>query len=157
MRADPCAGYGRAPTITIWALRNEMYLCDRGKVVRKYPIAISKGLTGKDRRGKRKLGDMKVPLGSYRLGMPKRNRSYHLFIDVGYPTPKQRKAGYTGSGIGIHGPDRKRSWRGGATSINNWTRGCFAVETDAEIEAIARWVRKKRPRRVRIFNEPPTP
>jgi hypothetical protein len=61
---------------------------------------------------------------------------------VGYPTSKQRRAGYTGGAVGVHGPPR--CCRDASSTDTDWTLGCMAVGTDAEIEEVAAWTRAKR-------------
>jgi murein L,D-transpeptidase YafK len=51
--------------------------------------------------------------------------------------------GYTGSGIGLHGPRRGYTWLGRLNARVDWTRGCIALASDREIDALARWVRMR--------------
>jgi L,D-peptidoglycan transpeptidase YkuD (ErfK/YbiS/YcfS/YnhG family) len=80
------------------------------------------------------------------LGSPIHSAQFHLFIPVGYPTEAQRRSGFTGSAIGVHGP--AGGYEGSFSTLVDWTAGCIAVGTDAEIERIVRWVRAERIRRI---------
>lgn len=141
---DPCAGRGTA--IAIDTRRHQLYLCRDGAAVADYQVSIGKGGTPK-----RRLGDNKTPIGTYRLGTDRRSQTYKLFIPVGYPTAEQKRKGYTGKAIGIHGPKRKRAWAGALNTWFDWTQGCIAVGRDSEIEEIVAWARKQRPAFVHLY------
>ena len=110
-------------------------LCRAGREERAFRVAL--GRRGVD---KRQEGDGRTPRGRYGLGSARRSGRYHLFLPVAYPTAQQVKQGYSGSAIGIHGPHVAFSWLGHATVWPDWTLGCVAVGTWAEIRAIAEWV-----------------
>ncbi|HBL17849.1 MAG TPA: hypothetical protein DD417_14140 [Elusimicrobia bacterium] len=126
--------------IVVEARRGKMFLCEQGKEPILFPVAIGRG--GID---KRKQGDNKTPIGTYELGVPRASSRFHLFIPIGYPTPDQRKLGFTGSDVGIHGPTRIFRWPGRLNTLFGWTQGCVAVGTDDEIITIAAWVKEKKP------------
>jgi len=138
---DPCAGKGTS--IFVQAERRVLSLCEDGRRIESMRVALGTG--GLDKRVE---GDAKVPLGDYPLSSPIASKSYHLFIPVGYPTPAQKKAGYTGFAIGVHGPPR--GFNHPTSTLVDWTLGCIAVGTDEEIDRVAAWVRSKRVRRVVI-------
>ena len=69
---------------------------------------------------------------------------YGLFIPIGYPTAEQRAQGFTGSAVGIHGPNRGLRWLGKLNNLLDTTDGCIGVATDPEMAVIADWVRQKR-------------
>ena len=121
-------------------------LCDQGKVSKTYRVALGSG--GID---KRLEGDRKTPLGMYLVGEPKPSERFKTFIPVGYPTKIQRKAGYTGGAIGIHGPDREYEFLGEITVLINWTAGCIAVGYDLEIDEIKDWVNERHPKFIQIL------
>jgi murein L,D-transpeptidase YafK len=100
--------------------------------------------------GKRREGDGKVPLGRYKLGVPRASEKYGTFIPIGYPTDVQRKKGYTGSAVGIHGPPRAFKWLGAILRWFDTTEGCVGLATDEEIERIAAWIRKTKAQYVEI-------
>ena len=60
--------------------------------------------------------------------------------------------GFTGGAIGIHGPPRGWATLAELAMLvaQDWTAGCIALATDADIEAVAAWVRKEEVRDVRL-------
>lgn len=115
-----------------------MWLCD-GPNAHGYRIRLGMGGVGKE-----KEGDQKVPLGRYPLSKPRASAKYGLFIPIGYPTAEQRAQGFTGGAVGIHGPGRAWRWLGTLNNLFDTTDGCLGVATDAEMAAVAEWVRMKR-------------
>jgi murein L,D-transpeptidase YafK len=144
--ASVCEG---RPTSVVIHLRNRMlHLCEAGLSAGEHRVAIGKGGTGK--RGE---GDNKSPIGSYELGSPRASSSFGMFIPIGYPTASQRRDGYTGSAIGIHGPSRTFAWAGWMNTAADWTEGCIAVASDEAINEIAAWVQDKDPRVVYLEDD----
>jgi murein L,D-transpeptidase YafK len=139
--ADPCVGIGTA--LYVDAGRHMLYVCESGRQKAAHRVALGSGGLGK-----RHQGDAKVPLGSYSLGTPRGSASFHVFIPVGYPTQEQRRAGFTGGDVGVHGP--ARAARGAFSTLVDWTLGCIAVGTDEEIDSVAAWVRRQRPSQIVI-------
>lgn len=74
--------------------------------------------------------------------------SYGIFVPVGYPTPEQRRAGFTGGAIGVHGPHRRVRWAGVFANLLDTTDGCVGIATDDEISRIAAWVRARKVRTI---------
>lgn len=138
---DPCVGKGTA--LYVSTSRRTLWLCEDGSSKEAVRVALGQGGIGK-----RVEGDAKVPLGEYPLSAAIPSADFHLFLPVGYPTPQQRRTGYTGNAIGVHGP--LRGYSGPATTSRDWTLGCIAVGTDDEIDRIAEWVKAKRVRRIII-------
>lgn len=138
---EPCVGKGTV--LYVDAAERTLWLCESGQAVEAIPVALGRG--GLDKRVE---GDAKVPLGEYPLGSPRPSQSYHLFIPVGYPTPSQRRNGFSGSAIGVHGPPR--AYGGPASTASDWTLGCIAVGTDDEIARVADWLKTTRARRIII-------
>jgi murein L,D-transpeptidase YafK len=136
--ADPCPSSGLAVIVTV--LDHTMWLCDRGHARARYRIALGRGGTGK-----RVEGDGKTPLGTYALGAPRPSARFGTFIPVAYPTEEQKRQGFTGRDVGIHGPDRRLRWAGGMNSWFDWTAGCIALGTDGELRQVATFVREQRP------------
>lgn len=135
-----CHGQRRS-VVVIDTAAHLLALCRGARADRVFAVAIGSG--GVD---KRREGDAKTPLGTYRLGRPRASSAgFHRFIHVGYPTAAQRRQGFTGSAIGIHGPPRGVP-RGSVAY--DWTIGCIAVDRDEYIEAIEAWVNRRRARRV---------
>jgi murein L,D-transpeptidase YafK len=143
-RSKPCDGRGTA--VFVDTRQRRLWQCEASRAVAEFEVALGTG--GVD---KRRQGDAKVPLGEYALGVPRGSASFHTFIPVGYPTPAQRRQGYTGGDVGVHGPQRgfERLSSTVNTSID-WTLGCIAVGSDDEIDRIARWVRTQRVLRIVI-------
>jgi L,D-peptidoglycan transpeptidase YkuD (ErfK/YbiS/YcfS/YnhG family) len=142
--ASPCRDVGVA--VVVDTARNSLSACHQGRQVEEFRIALGSGCTGKKRQG-----DAKVPLGEYPLGPPRGSSRFHTFIPIGYPTPAQRRNGYTGSAVGVHGP--ARGWTALPSRVNtatDWTLGCIAVGSDEEIARLARWVRRHRVARIVI-------
>src|SRR6516162_9899041 len=97
---DPCSRYDTAVVVDVQA--RSLRLCELGATQANYPVALGRGGTGK-----RTLGDRKTPLGWYALGEPRLSDRFGVFIPISYPTLDQRKRGFTGGEIGIHGPQRR--------------------------------------------------
>jgi L,D-peptidoglycan transpeptidase YkuD (ErfK/YbiS/YcfS/YnhG family) len=136
------------PTGTLVAVRSadhRLRLCRAGRVEGSFRVALGRG--GLD---KRREGDERTPVGRYALGAPRGSERFHKFVPVGYPTEAQRAEGRTGSAIGVHGPDARFSWLGGATAWVDWTNGCIAVGTRREIDTIAEWVTQAGARTIAI-------
>jgi murein L,D-transpeptidase YafK len=126
---------------------HQMHLCDGGKIDRTFAVAL--GVSGV---GKKKEGDNRTPLGRYGLGPPRASKGFHIFVPVGYPTREQARMGFTGGAIGIHGPPRGYGTLAQLARLvaDDWTAGCIAVATDADIEAVAAWVRARDVKDVRL-------
>lgn len=143
---EPCADKGTA--LYVDATHRTLWLCESGKAIEAMPVALGKG--GLDKRVE---GDAKVPLGAYALGSPRPSKSFHLFIPVGYPTPVQRRKGFSGGAIGVHGP--LRAYGGPISTGIDWTLGCIAVGTDEEIGRVADWIKTSKARRIIIAESGP--
>jgi murein L,D-transpeptidase YafK len=138
-----CARHSRA--VVVDTRTRTLVLCASGAAEQTFPVALGSGGLGKQRQG-----DHRTPLGNYPLGPPRASKLFGTFVPVAYPTPEQARAGFTGNAIGIHGPPRLSVWAGAANTATDWTWGCIAVGSDAEIGHIAAWVRAHRPVDVRI-------
>jgi len=115
--------------------RHMLALCEKGKTVAAFSIRFGRGGIGKT-----KEGDGKTPVGVYPLGDPRPSSRYGTFIPIGYPTEEQRKQGYTGSAVGVHGPARWVKWLGSLVNTFDSSDGCVGLARDSEIDTIARWV-----------------
>jgi hypothetical protein len=140
---DACHGTGAA--VVVRTAAHALLLCDGDAQHARYSVSLGAGGVGK-----RREGDERTPLGAYPLGPPRASKSYGTFVPVGYPTTEQARQGFTGGAIGIHGPPRAFARLGGLSTVSDWTAGCIAVGSDAEVEAIAAWVRARSHPRVRI-------
>jgi hypothetical protein len=130
----PCAGRGSA--VLVLTAPHELHLCLNGLVVKSFPVELGRGGVGKTRQG-----DEKVPLGTYPLGRGRPSTYFHTYIPVDYPTAAQRRAGYTGGTIGIHGPLQIPPGTDLARPTGDWTLGCIALPTESAVDEVARWAR----------------
>jgi len=147
LAVNPCLNKGTV--ILAHTYMHRLHLCEEGRLVSSHPIAI-----GRKGINKRSEGDYKTPVGVYPLAAPRESDRYGMFIPVGYPTAEQRRQGYTGGAIGIHGPYFRffQLW-GFFNILFDWTQGCLAVGTDSEIARISDWVVKHPKVTVNIFDE----
>jgi hypothetical protein len=142
---DPCLGQGTS--IVAIASTGVLYTCEDSRTVERYDISIGRSGFGKTREG-----DLKTPLGTYLLGQPKESERFGLFIPVGYPTREQKANGFTGSDVGIHGPDRFFACAGALNVSLNWTQGCLAVADDRFIVEIGQFVKAHSPLAIHILD-----
>lgn len=119
---------------------HELLLCTDGAPEAHFTVSLGRG--GVD---KRQQGDARTPLGTYPLGDPRPSRRFGTFIPIGYPTPEQTASGFTGGAVGIHGPPRGWEVLDYATTAVDWTLGCIATGSDADVAAIAEFVRQRQP------------
>lgn len=144
---NPCIKKGTS--VVVHTFSHRLYLCEDGKMITHYHVAIGrKGIE------KKLEGDMKTPVGTYSLSTPRDSDEFSSFIPVAYPTSNQRSRGFTGGAIGIHGPYFQ--FLGMWSFLNvilDWTQGCIAVGSEAEIRGISEWVNSHRKAMVHIFDE----
>ncbi len=142
--AAPPASPARCPekgdAVAVFTTKRELWLCVDGKEAARYEVAL-----GQAGPGKRKQGDRRTPVGTYSLGPPRPSSKYGTFIPIAYPTAEQAAHGQTGGAVGIHGPPRKLPEPGYPTTAFDWTLGCVATGSDADVEAIAAFVRSRQP------------
>ena len=143
--ASPCSG--QSAELVVSAALHKLFLCEANGAAQSFPVALGRG--GID---KRTQGDDKTPLGVYPLGAARPSGDFHIFIPVFYPTGVQAAKGYSGGDIGVHGPKRRFKALGRMNAWIDWTRGCIAVATDAEIDEIAAWLRSRSVKNIRIIN-----
>ena len=115
--------------------RHALALCEKEKVVGMFDVRLGRGGIGKTQEG-----DGKTPVGTYVLGEPRPSRRFGTFIPIGFPTEDQKKKGYSGSAVGVHGPPRWAKWLGSLVNTFDLSDGCVGVARDSEIEEIAKWV-----------------
>jgi len=115
---------------------HRLVLCERDRESAAFSVRLGRGGVGKTAEG-----DGKTPLGVYTLGEPRKSDRYGTFIPVGYPTPDQRRRGFTGGDVGVHGPHRWVRWLGSLVNSFDSSNGCVGLATDGEMTAIAAWVR----------------
>jgi hypothetical protein len=125
--------------------RHVLALCDKTTAVESFSVRLGRGGVGKTREG-----DGKTPVGTYALGQPRPSNRFGTFIPIDYPTAEQKKQGYTGSAVGVHGPPRFVKWLGGLVNTFDLSDGCVGLARDAEIERIATWVREASARTIEL-------
>jgi len=135
---DPCSRYDTAVVVDVHV--RSLWLCELGATQAHYPVALGRGGTGK-----RTAGDRKTPLGWYALGEPRLSDRFGVFIPISYPTAAQRRRGFTGGEIGIHGPQRRFEWAGSWNTYVDWTDGCIALATLDEAMEVATFVHEHAP------------
>lgn len=115
--------------------KRSLSLCEKGSAVGTFDVFLGRGGIGKTQKG-----DGKTPVGTYALGKPRPSNKFGTFIPIGYPTEEQRRMGYSGSAVGVHGPPRWAKWLGSLVTRFDLSEGCVGVARDSEIEQIANWV-----------------
>lgn len=142
---SPCARRGTELVVDLEA--RTLHLCRGGRTEVSYPVNLGQGGSGK-----RRQGDKKTPVGRYRLEAPRASVSgFTWFVPIHYPTAAQRRAGYTGGAIGIHGPPEWMPQKVIDLAFGTpWTDGCVMVRTRAEIEAVRAWCLEHRPRWIEL-------
>jgi hypothetical protein len=112
-----------------------VHVCVRGKSINVYKASF-----GSNGFGKKKRGDRKTPLGEYSLARPRKSVSkWHTFIGIGYPTKSQKKLGYTGSSVGIHGPNQLFPY---FNHLKDWGAGCVVLASTSDIINLSKHVKK---------------
>ncbi|MCG5052510.1 MAG: L,D-transpeptidase family protein [Myxococcales bacterium] len=144
-RDDRC-GSLRRPHLLVLLEQHQLLQCQNGK--QEGPaFSVRIGASG---YGKRKSGDRKTPVGEYSLGPIRRSKPYGWFIPIGYPTPMQRQLGYTGGAVGVHGPDRRVRWLGGAVNWFDTTDGCVGLAHDEDVQRIGAWAKASQAKVIRL-------
>jgi murein L,D-transpeptidase YafK len=125
--------------------KHALALCNGEQTVDTFHVRLGRGGVGKT-----KEGDGKTPLGTYPLGEPRPSKRFGTFIPIGFPTEEQRKLGYSGSAVGVHGPPRWAKVFGSLVNTFDLSDGCVGVARDSEIEKIANWVRTTSARTIEL-------
>lgn len=142
----------------------ELLLIKHGEdVIRSYHAATGSGGNG----SKRKAGDMKTPIGVYRIVDFKPDSRFHFFMQLNYPNRLDAWYGYKnelidahefrsisaalsnndippqdtalGGYIGIHGIGEMNEKKRRIHAQQNWTSGCIAL-TNKEIMELRQYV-----------------
>jgi hypothetical protein len=140
----PCASQDDA-VIEIRTDAHRMALCRRGLADKTFRVRLASNGVGKE-----KEGDSKVPVGLYPLGPPRSSKRFWAFIPIGYPTAEQRRQGFSGGNVGIHGPDRSLLWLGSLLRWFDTTHGCIGLAYDEEMDEIVAWLDETKAETVRI-------
>ncbi|ACG74810.1 conserved hypothetical protein [Anaeromyxobacter sp. K] len=138
-RSGPPACPPADPVVLVETVHRRLALCEAGAAAAVFPVALGSAGTGK-----RVEGDRRTPLGAYALGAPRPSAGFGTFIPIAYPTAEQRRAGFTGSNVGIHGPSRATRWAGRLNTWTDWTAGCVALGSDPDVRAVAAFAERRR-------------
>ncbi len=132
-----------SPRVVILKAKRTLYLLDGERLVRSYPIDLGAEPVGP----KRRKGDRRTPIGTFRVATKNADSPYSRFIGLDYPDPaaagwglaqglispgeaasirRARAAGRCpdwstalGGGIGIHGRRLGRDWTGGCIALSD--------------------------------------
>ncbi|UPT78019.1 L,D-transpeptidase family protein [Sulfurovum sp. XGS-02] len=131
----------KADLVTVVKSKRKMYLSCKGKILKKYDIALGGNPVGH----KRVRGDQKTPEGKYKLDYFKPNSSFYKALHISYPNRRDhqnaRRLGKSpGGSIMIHGqPNNREIKKSFFQRYNDWTAGCIALEND-EMDEVLRLV-----------------
>ena len=136
----------KADLVTVVKSERKMYLSCKGKVLKKYDIALGENPVGP----KRVQGDKKTPEGKYKLDYYKANSSFYKALRISYPNRKDSRNAWKmgkspGGAIMIHGqPNNRKIEKSFLNRFfkrnNDWTAGCIALEND-EMDEVLRLVK----------------
>ncbi|MFO0675036.1 MAG: L,D-transpeptidase family protein [Polyangiaceae bacterium] len=138
----PCADVV-GDAVIVDTSRRGLVLCEGGADVGRYGVR-----TGSHGVGKSREGDRKTPLGVYSLGVPRPSSDFGTFVAIGYPTEEQRRKGFTGSAVGLHGPRREVRFLGPFVNLFDSTDGCVGLATDEAMDRVASWISRRGVRRI---------
>jgi L,D-transpeptidase-like protein len=131
--------------LVVMSVERRVTLCDKRHEVKSFKVRLARNGAGKMR-----AGDARLPLGTYKLGVPRDSEKYGVFIPIGYPTARQAAEGYTGDAIGVHGPPRATRWLGSLMDSFVKTQGCVGLATDDQMRQIAAFIRARHARTISI-------
>jgi len=129
----------KADLITVIKSKRKMYLSCKGKILKKYDIALGGNPVGH----KRIKGDKRTPEGKYKLDYFKPNSSFYKALHISYPNRQDCQAASKmgkspGGSIMIHGqPNNAEIKKSFFQRYNDWTAGCIALENDEMEEVLA--------------------
>jgi len=129
----------KADLVTVIKSQRKMYLSCKGKIIKKYDIALGGNPVGH----KKVKGDKRTPEGKYKLDYFKPNSSFYKALHISYPNRKDcqaaRKLGKSpGGSIMIHGqPNNAEIKKSFFQRYNDWTAGCIALENNEMEEVLA--------------------
>lgn len=121
------------PYIHYVASENNLFVCIESDVLDVFKVSH-----GSNGLGKKKKGDRKTPLGFYTIKSPRKSSSvWRTFIHINYPTSDQSKKGYTGSFVGLHGPNEYFPY---FNDLVNYSAGCLVTSNNRDIDLISNYV-----------------
>ncbi len=113
----------------------KLYALHGSEILRVFDVGM-----GRVEGAKQREGDKRTPEGVYHGCRLRRSSRYHLAITIPYPTPEQRRLGYTGSDIEIHGLPHLvfglEALFGPLMIRSHGTRGCVIL-TNSDMDALA--------------------
>lgn len=125
-------GWVHADRVVVYKARRQLLLMDHGHVVKRFHISLGERPVG----AKVRSGDMRTPVGRYRLNWKNPDSRFYLSIHISYPNRYDRRRARRldvrpGGDIMIHGlpnhPRRPRDYY----LHHDWTHGCIAVSDTA--------------------------
>lgn len=123
-----------ADKIVVKKSRRRLLLMDGQTVVKSYLVAL-----GKNSGPKTSQGDKKTPEGIYHHCFVKHPTRYHKAIYITYPNSTERRRGYTGGAVEIHGlpalPFHLEKYLGTWIILLGWTDGCVML-TNPDMDEI---------------------
>lgn len=135
--ATPFDCGGEVSAVVVDTRSHRLALCERRVARASFDVRLGHGGVGK-----RREGDGKTPIGRYALGAPRASTAFGTFIPIDYPTEAQRRDGFTGSAVGVHGPHRALRFLGPLATAIDSTDGCVGLASDDELAAIAAWIHR---------------
>lgn len=127
----------RGDVVLVDTAHHRMELCTAGTAQHSYDIAHGSGGAAQVAR---RIGWAVTPLGRFTLAAPIPSSQFHVVVPLKNPAPDR----FTAWAIGLHGPPRSSRTAGHLNVESDWTWGCIAVSTDAEIDEVARWIRARK-------------
>lgn len=112
----------------------KLYLINKGKVLKEYPIALGKNPVGH----KKEEGDGRTPEGRYVLDWRNPDSRFYRSIHISYPNEVDRESATNhqkpaGEYIMIHGSPGwvpSSEWAANYLQKKDWTDGCIAVTNE---------------------------
>ncbi|QYK00202.1 L,D-transpeptidase family protein [Shewanella psychrotolerans] len=131
---------GKVDLVVVDKSNASMMLMRKGKVLRRYKIAMGDRPTGH----KQQEGDQRTPEGRYILDYKKSDSAYYRAIHISYPNEEDRLRAEAlgidpGGQIMIHGQNPNSSLTPDEAQEFNWTDGCIALKNN-EIDELWRAV-----------------
>jgi murein L,D-transpeptidase YafK len=152
----PPAVCERIERLTVHKAERRLVASCAGGLELEFPVGLSREPVG----AKRRIGDLRVPEGEYRVAGPARASRFHLFLPIDYPSASDAERAFAeglitrgerdaiarahaagrlppqhtalGGRLGIHGEGER--WQNELDL--DWTEGCIAV-SDAVIDWLA--------------------
>jgi murein L,D-transpeptidase YafK len=117
----------KADKVLVFKKLKRMHLLHKGKVLKKYSIALGRNLKGH----KQREGDYRTPEGVYSISEKKQKSQYHKALRISYPNEYDLENAYDqgvspGGDIMIHGMPKKYA-RVRQLLPTMCTRGCIAL------------------------------